>query len=274
MDVLKTRLIGDAAADVFYLQALEAPFFMENNVLEPLDRYITPDFDLADFEPNLLEPFQHEGQIYGLPKDFSTLALFYNRTALATAGLNAPPQTWDDLLKYSRQLTIDANQDGRPEQYGLGILPDLARVMYMITAFGGKVVDADGDATFASDRSLQGLELLVNQYIRDRTAVRPLDVGTNSGTEMFGQGKVAMVIEGNWAIPFLADTFPDLEYATAEVPRINDRSGCLRHESPIAASARSLGANCLPDRETGNAALDKWRFSPSYPQISHRAASI
>jgi multiple sugar transport system substrate-binding protein len=261
MDVLTTRLIGDAAADVFYLQALEAPFFMANHVLEPLDRYITPEFDLADFEPNLLEPFQYRGQLYGLPKDFSTLALFYNRSALAAAGLETPPTTWAELVDYARQLTIDTNQDGRPEQYGLGILPDLARLVYMMTAFGGEIVDANGYATFASDRSLQGLELLVNQYLHDRTAVQPLDVGTNSGTEMFGQGKVAMVLEGNWAIPYLADTFPELEYATAEVPQINDQPGTMAY--PVAyvmnrQSTHKSEAWELIAYLTGKAGMQRW----------------
>jgi multiple sugar transport system substrate-binding protein len=52
MDVIKTRLVGEAAPDVFYLDALEAPFLMGQNVLEPLDSYINPKFDLTDIEPN------------------------------------------------------------------------------------------------------------------------------------------------------------------------------------------------------------------------------
>ena len=77
MDVIKTRLIGEAAPDVFYLDALEAPFLMSQNVLEPLNSYINSEFDLSDFEQTLLNSFKYENQIYGLPKDYSTLALFY-----------------------------------------------------------------------------------------------------------------------------------------------------------------------------------------------------
>src|SRR5574339_219454 len=47
MDVIKTRLIGDAAPDVFYLDEIEAPLRMTNEGLEPLDNYITEEFDLA-----------------------------------------------------------------------------------------------------------------------------------------------------------------------------------------------------------------------------------
>jgi multiple sugar transport system substrate-binding protein len=79
MDVIKTRLIGDAAPDVFYLDALEAPLLMKYGVLEPLNSYINELDNLADSEPSLLKAFQRSEQIYGLPKDFSTLALFYNK---------------------------------------------------------------------------------------------------------------------------------------------------------------------------------------------------
>ena len=54
---------------------------------------------------------------------------------------------------------------------------------------------------------MQGLELVINQYQKDRSSAQKSDVGTNSGSEMFGQNKVAMVIEGNWAIPYLQETF-------------------------------------------------------------------
>ena len=96
MDVLKTRLIGETAADVFYLDAFAAPEIMIPGVLEPLDPYISHAFNLADFNPTFLKAFQQDG-IYGLPKDFSTLALFYNKKALQAAGLSQPPKTWSEL---------------------------------------------------------------------------------------------------------------------------------------------------------------------------------
>ncbi|MEH2168185.1 MAG: ABC transporter substrate-binding protein [Nostoc sp.] len=221
MDVLKTRLVGEAAPDVFYLESVEAPFLMSQNVLEPLEAYITPEFDLADFEDSLLDSFKYQNHIYGLPKDYSTLALFYNKKAFAAAGLSNPPATWDELRTYSKQLT------GKLNRYGFGENPDLARQVYKIKAFGGQLVDQNSYATFASEASLQGLELVIDQYQKDRSSAQKSDVGTNSGSEMFGQGKVAMVIEGNWAIPYLTQTFPQLEFATVQVPTINKKKGTM-----------------------------------------------
>ena len=41
--------------------------------------------------------------------------------------------------------------------------------------------------------SLKGLAVGdVDQYRRDRTAVQPTDVGATSGSDLLGQGKVAM----------------------------------------------------------------------------------
>jgi len=227
MDVIKTRLIGDVAPDVFYLDALEAPLLMKYNVLEPLGGYISPSFNLADFEPSMLNAFRHNHQLYGLPKDFSTLALIYNQKMFAAAGISQPPATWDELLADSRKLTIAQNQTGKITQYGFGLAPELARQVFMINAFGGRLMGQNGYADFAAPDSLQGLQLVIDQYRRDHTAAQPTDVGATSGSEMLGQEKVAMTLEGTWAIPYLKETFPTLDFATAEVPTVNGKRGTM-----------------------------------------------
>lgn len=227
MDVMRTRLIGDVAPDVFYLEALEAPTLMQSGVLEPLNQYIKPNFNLNDFEPNLLNAFKQNGKLYGIPKDFSTLALFYNQTAFKAANLKEPPKTWAQLNEYAKRLTLDRNQDGKIDQYGIGIAPELPRQAFMIRAFGGQLVDQNQNAAFASPNGIRGLQLVIEQYRRDRTAAQPSDVGANSNSEAFGQGKVAMALEGAWAIPYLKETFPKVKFATAEVPTIAGKKGTM-----------------------------------------------
>ncbi len=229
MDVIKTRLIGDAAPDIFYLDSFEAPLLMKYGVLEPLNAYISKQFDLEDFQPSLLKAFQVGNQTYGLPKDFSTLALFYNKKAFKEAGIRKAPKTWEELRKSSKKLTLDKNRDRRIEQYGLGISPELSRLYFMITAFGGRLTDQKGNAAFATSSSLKGLQLIIDQYRKDKSSAQPSDVGASDGSAMFGQGKAAMVIEGSWAIPYLKDTFPNLEFATAEVPTVDSKKGTMAY---------------------------------------------
>ena len=221
MDVIKTRLIGGQAGDVFYLDSSEAEALFAQNVLEPLNGYITDEFDLNDIEEPLLNAFKGEdGNYYGFPKDMSTLVLFYNKKHFEEAGLTEPPKTWEELREYSKILT----KDGR---YGLGVAPELARQMFMIEAYGGQVIDADGKAAFATPEGLKGLQLVIDQHLIDKTSVQPSEVGSGWGGEMFGQEKVSMVLEGNWAIPYLDNNFPDLEYGTAEVPTVNGQKGTM-----------------------------------------------
>ncbi|XMB27344.1 ABC transporter substrate-binding protein [Paenibacillus sp. BR2-3] len=219
MDVIKTRLIGGDGPDVFYLDAFEAPGLIERNVLEPLDSYVTPEFDVADFEQPMVDAFKKEGATYGFPKDFSTLAMFYNKKDFAEAGITTPPTTWDELKADAIKLT--QKEGDKITRYGFGVAPELARQMFMIQAFGGKVSDEEGKATFASANALQGLQLVVDMHNVDKSSGEPKEVGAGWGGEMFGQGKASIVFEGNWAIPFLEINYKDLDYGTAELPTVN-----------------------------------------------------
>jgi multiple sugar transport system substrate-binding protein len=71
------------------------------------------------------------------------------------------------------------------------------------------------------------LQLVIYQYRKDRISALKSDVGASSGSDMFGQGKISMVIEGNWAIPYLQETFLQIDFATAEVPKTKNIKGTM-----------------------------------------------
>lgn len=221
MDVIKTRLIGGEGPDVFYLDAFEAPALIEKGVIEPLDSYVKPEFDVADFEEPLLNAFKVGGKTYGFPKDSSTLAMFYNKKHFEEAGITKPPTTWEELQDAAKKLT--KTEGGKTVRFGFGVAPELARQMFMAQAFGGKVSDDKGNAAFASPEALKGLQLVVDLHNKDKSSGEPKEVGAGWGGEMFGQGKASIVFEGNWAIPFLNNNYKDLQYATAELPTVNGK---------------------------------------------------
>jgi multiple sugar transport system substrate-binding protein len=252
MDVLKTRLIGGEGPDVFYLDALEAPALIETGVVEPLDEYVTDDFDVDDFEKPMLEAFEVDGKTYGFPKDYSTLALFYNKKMFEEAGVEVP-KTWEELREVSKKLTKDG-------VYGFGVAPELARLYHIAQAGGGDVVK-DNKANFASKEVVDALQPVVDQHNEDKTSAQASEVGANWGGEMFGQQKAAMVIEGNWAIPFLEDTFPDVEYGTAELPTINGEKGTMAYTVGYvmnAASEKKEASWKLISYLTGKEGMETW----------------
>ncbi len=252
MDVIKTRLIGGEGPDVFYLDAFEAPGLIETGVIEPLDEYVTDDFDVEDFEKPLLEAFISDDKTYGFPKDYSTLALFYNKKMLAEAGVEVP-KTWEDFREASKKLTKDG-------QYGFGVAPELARQFWVAESLGGDVVKED-KANFASAEVTKALQPVIDMHNVDKSAVEAKEVGVTWGGEIFGQQKAAMVIEGNWAIPFLADTFPDVDYGTAELPAINGEKSTMAYSVAYvmnAASEKKEASWKLLSYLTGKEGMETW----------------
>ena len=80
--VLTTQMSGGQGPDVFYYDAYTAGQYIEDDYLEPIEGY-----DLTDFYPAMVAPFVKDGKTYGIPKDFSTLALYYNKDMFTKAGL-------------------------------------------------------------------------------------------------------------------------------------------------------------------------------------------
>ncbi|WP_368505573.1 extracellular solute-binding protein [Alkalihalophilus sp. As8PL] len=257
MDVLRTRLIGGDGPDVFYLDAFEAPGLIETGVVEPLDEYISEDFDLNDFEQPLLDAFRgNDDTIYGLPKDTSTLALFYNKDLLEEAGFDAPPATWEELEEMAEALTTDST-------YGYGVVPDLARLMFIAESNGGQVV-TDNQASFGDSAVVEALQPVVDMRNEAGTAAEPSEVGSDNGGEMFALGRAAMIMEGNWTIPFLDENFPDVNYGVAEIPTINGEQGTMAFTVSYvmnAASDKKEASWRLIEFLTGKEGMEAWTAS-------------
>ncbi|WP_173915709.1 ABC transporter substrate-binding protein [Halobacillus sp. Marseille-Q1614] len=218
MDVMKTRLVGGEGPDVFYLDAVEAPALIETGVLEPLSGYVDEEFDIDDFEDNLINAFKdEEGEVYGIPKGYSTLGLFYNKEMFEEAGVEVPTN-WKELEEAAKQLTTE-------ETVGLGVAPEMARNQFIGESGEGDMV-VDGKANFGTQEVIEALQPVVDLR-EEGAAAAPSEMGSNSTGEMFGQGRAAMVMEGNWNVPYLNETFPDMDYGVAEVPEIGGTKGTM-----------------------------------------------
>jgi len=217
MQKLQTELASNTAPDIFYLDSMPAPQLMSSGVLEPLDDYIKKyNVDVNDFEPALLSAFQWDGKTYGLPKDFNTLALFYNKDMFKAAGINEPPKTWEELRDVAKKLTKDGVK-------GLVLSADLARFDAFINQNGGSVYQ-DGKVTLNLPENAQALDFYVSLITKDKVADTPQNMGEGWNGDAFAAKKAAMAIEGGWMIPFLKEKAPDLNYGIAELPAGKQKS--------------------------------------------------
>lgn len=213
--ILKTRLVAGDAPDVIYVNnGGESSSFIKNGDIISLNKYIqSSHFSLSAFYPSSLSLFQAGGKTYGIPKDQSPLALFYNKTLFKAAGITSPPTTWAEFQTDARLLT-KASQ----HQYGLinsVAEPRWAEFLYQA---GGSVMNASmTHMTLTTPQAERGYAFFVNLY-RKGYAALPTAVGASWGGQAFGMGKAGMVLSGNWLVPFLNQTYPKTSYGIAPLP--------------------------------------------------------
>ena len=220
IEKIQLMLGTNTAPDVFMLEAFWAPSLIEYETLMPLDEFIASDatFDIDDFEPSLLEAFRSDGELYGIPKDYSTTALFYNPTMLEAAGLQGPPTTWEELEEYARRLTVTGDQEGAATQHGLAFSESLEAILPFVWQNGGQLVDRQGQIDLADQRAIEAIEFLY-RLRQEGLAALPTDLGASWNMEAFGRGRVAMAMSGLWAVNFLDTTFAGTPYRVAPLPK-------------------------------------------------------
>jgi len=144
-----------------------------------------------------------DGKSWGWPMAFKTLVLFYR-----TDQVPEPPATTDALIATAEKLT----GDGR-----FGLAYPLAEFYFHAPWFfgaGAELLTADAnDVRFDSPAATRSGELL-RLFAVEKKLV-PSDANGALVTEMFNQGKAAMVVNGPW---FIAELRPDLPYALTPLP--------------------------------------------------------
>ena len=205
-DKLKTQLAASTPPDIF---AMDAPLFLDyqsRGVLLNLQPYIDQNPDmLKDVYPQTLSAYQTSDGYYGLPRDFQTIVLFYNKDMFDAAGLAYPTAdwTWEDLRTAAKQLTKDTSGDGKIDQYGFvfdqwDMEPGWSEAIW---AYGGDIVNADHTKTLIGDPAArQAWQLLYDMVFVDKSVPDANTIGQYGG-DLFQAKVAAMMPMGHWAVP-------------------------------------------------------------------------
>ncbi|MEU6824112.1 sugar ABC transporter substrate-binding protein [Streptomyces atriruber] len=205
---LKTSMRGGTAPDVFWMNAVNFQLYAANGVLEPLSGHVKADATPVDHHPDaLVKLYAYQGTQYGLPKDFDTIGLWYNKQLFDKAGIKYPDATWtwDDVRDAAAELT-----DPRQRVHGFAAEMDRQIKFYpTICAADGYVLE-DGRSGFGDERSIDGLRFLTDMV--DRGWSPPQSAMVESiGRVRYWSEKVAMnydlsAMAGQmYAVPALKD---------------------------------------------------------------------
>jgi multiple sugar transport system substrate-binding protein len=186
------------------------------------DRIAADKVDMKAWLPGLAESWNKDGSQWGLPKDWDTIAFYYNETYFAQHHLT-PPANWSwnlsdggSFLQFLKQATTDASghnalspsfNPSSVKTYGVDMQNSMQGGFGNFWAEDGvKVVSAPYASTTAFNTPAG---VAVTQFINDlmykyHVSVPGGELGSNATNpnnqdiSLFAQGKVAMIQEGDW----------------------------------------------------------------------------
>jgi len=210
---MTARFAAHTPPDVFYVDSSVAGAWAQQGVLQPLNSFIkSSKYNTKAFFPSLLGAFTVGNSIYGFPKDWSPLALEINKGMLGQAGGKAP-KTWAQLQSVAQTM---ANRNVVPGGKPICLSPDWARMLAFVYQAGGSLTNITSPAAAAAVNFYVGL---MNKGL----ATTPDKLGSGWCGEALGKGKAAMIMEGNWLLPFMKSTYPNVQYGV--FPMVKDKTG-------------------------------------------------
>jgi multiple sugar transport system substrate-binding protein len=253
---LNALVAGGTPPDVF---AMDAPLYLDwqsRGALLNLQPYIdkTPGF-LDGFYPQTLQAYKLSDGYYGLPRDFQTIVLFYNKDMFDTAGLAYPTADWtyDDLLDAAKKLTLDSNGDGKTDQFGMWTDTWDMELFWSETiwANGGDIISADHTKTLIGEGGALAAWDYINSLYKNGVMPTPSTAG-EYGDDLFQSGKAAMTTIGHWAVPGYVQA--GIKFGVAPMPK---------GPAGRATSVNSAGFVVSKDSKSADAAFEFIKFALS-----------
>jgi multiple sugar transport system substrate-binding protein len=214
---LINSLSAGTAGDLFYMDIFWAEYIIKAGQVEPLDDYLAKSTIISkdDIIPSLLDAFAFDGKVYGIPKDFNSLALVYNKDLFDIAYIQYPNEndTWDDLE--NKLAKVVEAFDG--EVTGLALAPEFARFGAFAYAAGWEPF-VDGKTNLMDPAFKEAFNWYVGLKEKG-LGVMPADIGQGWGGGALSTEKVAAALEGAWILGFLRDNAPNLKYGATLLPK-------------------------------------------------------
>ena len=194
--------------DVFiYAQDRLGGWVEAGGAIEPIDFFLDEEIE-GRFIPSTMQAMTYQDTVYGLPVNFKVITQFYNKKLIQN-----PPKTSSELVATAKKLT-----DQAAGKFGLAYAySDFYYHAALMNAFGGGVFDAKRKPTMNRPENVQSLELLMRWY--DREKIVPAEPSVALITNLFNEGKAAIVFSGPW---FLGEIADDVDFGLAPLPTLEE----------------------------------------------------
>jgi multiple sugar transport system substrate-binding protein len=232
---LLAEIAAGHAPDIMQVGDDAVPMFVQKGAFVELGPFIKGQYPLDSriYLPGVFGPGAWQGKQYLLPKDFSPLAVYYNKKLFDRYNVPYPKDgwTWPDFLRTAQALTQDTNGDGRPDVWGVQLPAAWTTGFeYWVAAAGGELISEDGahfQGYMDSAAAVTALQFYAGLYGKYRVAPPPADMSTfGGGNKEFADGKAAMLILGRWPESDLKKD-PAVDLGLAGMPAGAERANVL-----------------------------------------------
>jgi multiple sugar transport system substrate-binding protein len=166
---------------------------------------------------------QFKGTRCALPMLADVYGLYYNKKLLAKAHIKHPPRTIEELAADAKKLT---QRDAKGNIDVIGFNPFFGwyenAEAHLGPMFGARWANAKGKSTLDTKpwrHLLTWQKQLVDWYGYSNLVRFNAKSGDEfSASNAFERGKVAMILDGEWRVAFIAAEHPELRYGTAALP--------------------------------------------------------
>ena len=213
---LTTDIAGGTPPDISVIGTRWLVDYVHNDIAEPLDSYITPEFK-SRFIESFMAPSTINGKVYALPVAASARAMYYNKDLLAKAGIQEPPATWDELVADAKKIkALGVNNTYGFALQGKEIETD-AYWYYSLWTHGGELIE-DGRSGVGSPQAIAALQLYRDMIDQGLTEPEPTGYNRQDIERLFKQGNIGMILTGPWLRGQIKTEAPNLNYGIAEIP--------------------------------------------------------
>lgn len=235
---MEAAATGSSLPDVFWMHTSYFSKYADGGALMDITDKAKSSSDLKwdNFPKNLVDATISNGKNYGVPKDYDTIGLWYNKTLFDQAKLPYPDSTWDwnKLVEVSKKLT-----DPSKGVYGFAAPADMQQGFYnFVYQNGGNILSADKKKSgYDIQATRDAIQWDVNLSLKEKVSPTQQQFADTSFGQMFESGKVAMGLFGSWMVSeFKANDYVKKNCNVAVIPQGKTKATIINGLSNVASA--------------------------------------
>ena len=211
--VVNTRIANDDAPDILNIDVFAD--YQADDLLLPAQDYVSEE-TYAKFYDSFLEQSNVDGTIWAIPDLASARAMYYNKDILEAAGVEVPT-TWDELTAACEAIKA---YDSSIYPWGIDMTTDEGQAAFAYYTWnnGGGFVDDNGEWALNSAENVAAIEYAIGLVNSGLTNSDPATETRYDLQDMFGAGKVAMMIAPNSLPTYCEEGGYTVNYGVAPIP--------------------------------------------------------